>query len=202
MRFQIAFLMTCYAIVSTATGAASGDPANVASALVAAGSTTKESKQQFLQRFGASYRQLAATELMTQEVVGYAWHSMTPMQRAEFTQLYEKIVMGALHGAHDAALPARFTLVNDGPYRGKAGRDRKRCDLLQKTECSFYSAKAKANAVTMVYRLIETERGWKVVDILINEISIQEIYDNNIQEALKSGTDNALNKLRARIESY
>lgn len=202
MRLLIASLAGFYTIVCAAAGTAADDAARVVLELVDAASPTKESKQQFFQRFGSSFRRLAATELMAQEVVGYEWRTITPLQQAEFTQLYEKMVMAALHGAYDAALPARFALVDEGPYRSKAGKNRRRCALLQKIDCNFYSAKTKANDVTVEYRLIETKSGWQVVDLLINEKSVQEIYETNIQEVLKFGTESALDKLRASVSRY
>ena len=201
MQLLIASLAGYYTIVCAAAGSAE-DAARVASELVGAASPTRESKQQFFQRFGASYRRLVATELMAQEVVGYEWRTMTPSQQAEITQLYEKIVMAALHGAYDAALPARFILVDSAPYRSQAGKNKKRCTLLQMTDCNFYSAKTKASDVTVEYRLIETKSGWQVADLLINEKSVQEIYETSIQEVLKFGTESALDKLRARVSQY
>ena len=182
---------------------AADDAARVALQLVDAASSTKESKQQFFQRFGSPYRRLAATEFMAQEIVGDAWHTMSPSQQAEFAQFYEKIVMATLHGAFDAALPARFTHVDDGLYRSKAGRMKKRCDLLKMSDCIFYSAKTKANDMVVEYRLVETNKGWQVVDLLIAEISLQAMYETSIQEALeKGGTAHALDLLRTRVSRY
>lgn len=192
----------CICTVSAAIAADDDDAARAVSQLVSAASPGKESKQQFFQRVASSFRQIAATELMAQALAGDAWHSMTADQKVEFTQLYEKIVLATLHGAYDAVAPTRFTLATGDRYRSQRGSMKRRCDLLQMTDCIFYSAKANANDFVVEYQLIETARGWRLVDLIIQDISVHSANEMQIQDLLKLGPAHALERIRTRVSQY
>ena len=168
----------------------------------ALGSTTKETKTQFIERVTPSFRRLVATELMAQVLVGDVWQTMSSSQRAELAHLHEKMVMSSLHGAYDAALPTRFETTRGDTYRSNSGLMKHSCDLLKNDRCTFYSGQSRANEIVVEHRLLENAAGWAVVDILINKLSVQFLYQEQVREALKAGVPRLLQTMRERVARY
>lgn len=159
----------------------------------------KESKSRFIERVTPEYRRLAATEVMAQMLAGDAWQSMTPAQRTELAGLYEKVVLGALYGAIAAAAPAQPGMTGGKMYRSRSELMNRRCDLLQKVDCAFYVADATAGDVAFQHTLMETGKGWALVDVSINKLSLHTAYAPQVKQSLEHGAANMLEKLRGLV---
>jgi hypothetical protein len=72
---------------------------------------------------------------------------------------------------------------------------KERCELLVKEDCVFYAAESKANDIAVEHQLLETNKGWALVDVVVNKQSVHLSYQPQVQEALKVGANHMLQKL-------
>lgn len=167
----------------------------VASELNSLAGASTETKAQFVARTEPVFRRLAARELMAQTLVGPMWNSLSPSERLELTDLYGKVVLRTLHGAFSRAGSAQFAPKRGALYRAKAGAMKERCELLVKEDCVFYTAESKANDIAIEHQLLETNKGWALVDVVVNKQSVHLSYQPQVQESLKVGATHMLQKL-------
>ena len=203
VRSAFACILVVGIIGHSRTSLAADSAVRALSELNALVSPTKETKARFFERAGPSFRRLAATELMARMLVGRStWDTMTLEQRSELTLLNEKFVMSALHGMYDGSPPSTFSVIKSSNLRGLSGDMKLRCGLLEKAECAYHVTESTANGLAAKHTLLQTDAGWQLVDLTINGLSVHTENSKQVQELMRNGVPNLLQKMRERVTRY
>lgn len=179
------------------------DAMKVASAVLGLASLQKESKQDFYRRVGLEFRRLVETETMTSVVFGPAWVTMSQSQQAEAIDLYSRLLMRTLQSLFEAALPLQFGLASGEMFRSTPGSVtviQITCIKLKIADCIYYSAESKAGDYRLELQLLHVEGKWRVVEMNVAGLYVQQEYISVFRSNIKSGSiEKLLEQLRARV---
>ena len=121
-------------------------------------------------------------------VLGKHWRSATPEQRGRFIKEFQDMLLNTYGTAILEYTDFKITI---GPLRMKEG-DRTvmvRSDIEQ----------TGANTISLDYRMFNGKDGWKVIDILVDNVSLVANYRTSFGEEIEqSGMDALLERLAKR----
>jgi len=109
---------------------------------------------------------------MARSTLGYHWRSLTPGQRAEFTQLFTAFIEAAY-----------LDKVQD--YSGQQvqfGQSRALGDGYAEVDTTIL--KPGSSPIPVTYLLEQSGNGWKVYDVTVDSISIIENYRNQFNRVI------------------
>lgn len=127
-----------------------------------------------------------ATE-MARSTLGYHWRSLTPEQRADFTRTFTAFIEAAY-----------LDKVQD--YSGQAvhfGQSRSIGQGYEEVDTTI--VQAGQNPIPVTYLLQQTQNGWKVYDVTVDNISIIANYRNQFNRVInEQGFPKLMADLRAK----
>lgn len=126
--------------------------------------------------------------------LGHGWATRTAAERDEFSRLYADVVESAYLGG----VGSRARLHTDGI------RVAFESESVQGTSATVVTTLDTRNggAMPIEYRLTRGERGWAVVDVLIEGLSLAGSYRAQIQRVMQSGTyADLLARLREKVST-
>jgi phospholipid transport system substrate-binding protein len=127
-------------------------------------------------------------------VLGRQWEVLPPAARDEFSRLYADVVESAYLGG----LGSRARLREDGV---RVAFESEVVDGTQATVLTTLETRG-GNPVPVEYRLERRERGWAVIDVLVDGLSLAGSYRAQIQRVLQTGTyADVLARLRANAST-
>jgi len=119
-------------------------------------------------------RQAAALAL------GRHWHARTPVEREEFSRLYADV----LEGAYLGGVGSRARVHGDGIRVGFES------EVVQGTRATVVTMLITrgSGAVPVEYRMQRGERGWAIVDVVVDGWGLASSYRAQFQHVLQNGT--------------
>jgi len=121
-------------------------------------------------------------------VLGKHWRRATPVQRGRFIKEFQDLLLNTYASAILEYTEFKITI---GPLRMKEG-DRTvmvRSDIKQ----------PGANNISLDYRMFNGKQGWKVIDILVDNVSLVANYRTSFGEEIdQNGLDALLDRLAKR----
>jgi phospholipid transport system substrate-binding protein len=184
--------------LALATPAAGGEPTDTlrrlfdhANSILLASEATDDARMRGLRalvRNAFDAREAAAL------VLGHAWTSRTAAERDEFSRLYGDLVESAYLGG----VGSRARLHPDGI------RVAFESESVQGTSATVATTLETRTGATMPieYRLTRGERGWAVVDVVVEGLSLAGSYRAQIQRVMQTATyADLLARLRARAST-
>ena len=124
---------------------------------------------------------------MARSTLGYHWRSLTPEQRANFTQLFTAFIEAAY-----------LDKVQDyGGQQVQFGQSRSLGQGYAEVDTRI--AQAGKNPIPVTYLLEQSGSGWKVYDVQVDSISIIENYRNQFNRVInEQGFPKLMADLRAK----
>jgi phospholipid transport system substrate-binding protein len=124
---------------------------------------------------------------MARSTLGYHWRSLTPEQRANFTQLFTAFIEAAY-----------LDKVQDyGGQQVQFGQSRSLGQGYAEVDTRI--AQAGKNPIPVTYLLEQSGSGWKVYDVQVDNISIIENYRNQFNRVInEQGFPKLMADLRAK----
>lgn len=113
---------------------------------------------------------------MTQLAVGRGWRQASPEQRqqlvAEFRTLLMRVYSGALSQVRDHKVELK-------PFRGQANDS----DVIVRSSL----VASRGEPISLDYRLLKTEAGWKIYDVNVAGVWLVENYRTQFAQAINAG---------------
>jgi len=124
---------------------------------------------------------------MSRSALGYNWRSLTPDQRAKFTQLFTSFI-------EDAYL----SKIQD--YSGQQVQFQGETSLGQGyTQINTNIVQPGKNPIAVNYLLLQKDNGWKIYDVTVDAISIIANYRNQFNRVInEKGFDQLMADLEAK----
>ena len=124
---------------------------------------------------------------MSRSALGYNWRSLTPDQRAKFTQLFTSFI-------EDAYL----SKIQD--YSGQQVQFQGETSLGQGyTQINTNIVQPGKNPIAVNYLLLQKDNGWKIYDVTVDAISIIANYRNQFNRVInEKGFDQLMAELQAK----
>src|SRR5271154_7352555 len=124
---------------------------------------------------------------MSRSALGYNWRSLTPDQRAKFTQLFTSFI-------EDAYL----SKIQD--YSGQQVQFQGETSLGQGyTQINTNIVQPGKNPIAVNYLLLQKDNGWKIYDVTVDAISIIANYRNQFNRVInEKGFDQLMADLQAK----
>lgn len=114
--------------------------------------------------------------LMTQQTVGKNWSKATPEQQQDLVNEFRSLLVRTYSSA--IAAVAEYE-IDFKPMKATSGDD----EVTINTEVS----KSGATPIPIDYRMSKQDKGWKVVDVKVNGVSLVSVYRNNFNSEVRRG---------------
>ncbi len=128
---------------------------------------------------------------MTQLAVGKNWRQATPEEQQQLTKEFRALLVRTYSAAITSVADYKIEFK---PLKMPAGET----DVLVSTEVS----KSGMAPITIDYRLEKQDSGWKVYDVLVDNVSLVTVYRNSFNsEVRKNGIAGLIQSLVRRNQS-
>lgn len=128
---------------------------------------------------------------MTQLAVGKNWRQATPEEQQQLTKEFRALLVRTYSAAITSVADYKIEFK---PLKMQAGET----DVLVSTEVS----KSGMAPITIDYRLEKQDSGWKVYDVLVDNVSLVTVYRNSFNsEVRKNGIAGLIQSLVRRNQS-